>query len=240
MKLIFLGSGSAFTVGYDNYHSNMILEYNGKKLLIDCGSDARHSMNKIGLSYQDIDAVYVSHLHADHVGGLEWLGFTRKFDTSCDKPTLFINELLAKRLWNHVLSGSMQSFKGWQANLNTYFKVHIIKSNKFNWCNIEFSLIRTCHVYNGENLSPSYGLIFDANGIKVFITTDTIFLPAFFMKHYKNADIIFHECELGKIASGVHTHYSELTTLASEIKKKFGFITTILLFYSTIMSFEDL
>ena len=28
----------------------------------------------MGLGYADIDAVYISHLHADHVGGLEWLG----------------------------------------------------------------------------------------------------------------------------------------------------------------------
>ena len=56
----------------------MILESeDGSKLLIDCGTDARHSLHELGLSYKDIEHVYISHLHADHAGGLEWLGFSR-------------------------------------------------------------------------------------------------------------------------------------------------------------------
>ncbi len=51
MKLTFIGTGSAFTVGGDNFHSNMILESNThEKMLIDCGSDAAwHFMNSIYL-----------------------------------------------------------------------------------------------------------------------------------------------------------------------------------------------
>ena len=92
MKLIFLGSGSAFTM--DNYQSNMILEtetteveslslsHKGvdvdvdlattrKRLLIDCGSDIRWSLAEQGLSYKDIQNIYISHLHPDHFSGLE-------------------------------------------------------------------------------------------------------------------------------------------------------------------------
>ena len=69
MKLIFLGSGSAFTVQDNNYHSNMLLVApNDKKLLIDCGADVRFSLNEIGLTYKDINDVYISHLHSDHAG----------------------------------------------------------------------------------------------------------------------------------------------------------------------------
>src|ERR1700733_4386232 len=96
MKLTFIGSGSAFTLGANNYHSNMLLENaHGERLLIDCGSDARHSLHEAGFSYHDIHDVYISHLHADHAGGLEWLGFTTKFDPTCsEKPNLYISETL--------------------------------------------------------------------------------------------------------------------------------------------------
>src|SRR5690348_15307225 len=52
MKLIFIGSGSAFTVAEHNYNSNMLLidSNNAEKLLIDCGSDARHALNELGYS----------------------------------------------------------------------------------------------------------------------------------------------------------------------------------------------
>lgn len=76
-EIIALGTGSAFTMG--NWQTNFLISRNGKFLLIDCGSDIRWSMDMIGLSFKDIDAVYISHAHADHIGGLEWLGFTRYF-----------------------------------------------------------------------------------------------------------------------------------------------------------------
>ena len=37
MKLIFLGTGSAFTL--DNYQSNILVDAPEGRLLIDCGSD---------------------------------------------------------------------------------------------------------------------------------------------------------------------------------------------------------
>ena len=72
-RLTFAGAGSAFTTDADNFQSNMVIETAEGRLLIDCGGDARHSTKALGLKPRDIDAVYISHLHADHIGGLEWL-----------------------------------------------------------------------------------------------------------------------------------------------------------------------
>src|ERR1700733_14991425 len=100
MRLIFVGSGSAFTVGANNYQSNMLLESGQKRLLIDCGTDIRLSLYELGYTYRDIRHVFVSHLHADHIGGLEWLAFTSKFNSGCQKPCLHINHQLVEDLWN--------------------------------------------------------------------------------------------------------------------------------------------
>ena len=76
-KLLFFGSGAAFTVGADNYQSNILLIHEqGDRLLIDCGSDIRFSLHAAGFSYLDITDIYVSHLHSDHAGGLEYMAFT--------------------------------------------------------------------------------------------------------------------------------------------------------------------
>lgn len=63
------------------WQSNFLLEFDtankrGKKgepyrLLLDCGSDARHGLAALGLTFLDIDGVYISHPHSDHIGGLE-------------------------------------------------------------------------------------------------------------------------------------------------------------------------
>jgi ribonuclease BN (tRNA processing enzyme) len=84
MKIVFLGVGSAFTLPSRLKESNnaipktiddcdwqsnvVVVSKSGKMLLIDCGGDIRFALWQQGLSYKDIDAVYVSHLHADHIG----------------------------------------------------------------------------------------------------------------------------------------------------------------------------
>ena len=80
MKLIFLGSASGLGRDATNFQSNMLLlTDSGKILLIDCGTDIRFSLSQANYLPQDVDAVYISHLHADHIGGIEWFAFQRKF-----------------------------------------------------------------------------------------------------------------------------------------------------------------
>lgn len=107
MKLLFLGAGSGIGTDFENFQSNMLLlTDSGKKLLIDCGTDIRFSLTKLGYHSQDIDAVYISHLHADHIGGIEWFAFQRKFASQPNqKPHLIIHEHLVDLLWNSSLSG---------------------------------------------------------------------------------------------------------------------------------------
>ena len=134
MKLKFLGAGSAFTNPAEsgNYQSNMIItDDEGKNLLIDCGSQVHMSMHEQGLHAQDgdIDAVYISHLHADHINGMEELGFKTYFYPGIEKSKLYVNEKLAKELWDNSLQGGMGSLQGMIASLDTYFDVTRIKKN---------------------------------------------------------------------------------------------------------------
>ena len=222
MKLIFLGSGSAFTVNSSNYHSNMLfIDDTGAKLLIDCCSDARLSLAELGFTYKDIHDVYVSHLHADHVGGLEWLGFSSYFDPDCEKPNLYLHHSLETPLWENVLSGGMSSLQSHMADLSTYFKIHTIHDNEaFFWNKVRLQTVQTLHVMNGFKILPSFGLVFTVNDTKVFITTDTQFSPTQLGDFYEWADIIFQDCETANTMSGVHANYTELLTLTPEIRRK--------------------
>lgn len=223
MKLIFLGTGSAFTVGDGNYQSNMILcSPHGRNLLIDCGSDVRMSLYEQGLSYRDVDAVYISHLHADHVGGLEWLAFTNKFDLERKhKPILLVSEDIVEDLWNKVLSGGLSSLMDEAATLTSYFDVKIISSDqKFCWEGIDFQLVKTVHFMSNYFVSPSYGFIFFIRSKQIFITTDTQFTLEHLMPYYLNSYLIFQDCETSPLKSGYHAHYSDLVALDSKIKEK--------------------
>lgn len=223
MHLIFLGTASAFVTEQNNYQSNMLLQApDGKLLLIDCGTDARRSLHALGFTHRDIVNVYLSHLHADHAGGLEWLAFSRKFDEHrLSKPNLYLNEELVTPLWEHTLSGGLTSLTDEPASLSAYFRVHPIKdSNSFTWEGVDFQLVRSRHIDSQYAHMPSYGLFFTVNHHQVFITTDAQFQPEYLLPYYQQAQIIFQDCETKPNPSGVHAHYQQLLALDPTIKAK--------------------
>lgn len=220
MELTFAGSGSAFTVGDNNYHSNLILTSNKTSyLLIDCGSDIRFSLYELGLTYRNIDHVYISHLHADHIGGLEWLALTRLFDAETEKPHLYIHEMFIKKLWINCLCGGLGHLSEESAsNFSDFFYGHSLLDNqKFEWEGISFSLIKMLHI---GQVMPSFGLFFNVNSTNILVTTDAQFMPDYLYPFYRQADIIFQDCETSEKKTGVHAHYSELKKLSPYIKQK--------------------
>lgn len=219
-QLLFLGSGSAFTVGADNFQSNLLLtSARGNRLLIDCGSDIRFSLHSQGYSYLDITDIYISHLHADHIGGLEYIGFSTKFDPRCPKPNLYLSKELESELWERSLAGGMRSVQGDLVSLDFFFNVCPVEATRsFEWEDIQFNLVKVVHVDNGYFVVPSYGLGFEVNRMQVFLTTDTQLHRC--LEDYARADLIFQDCEISFSPSGVHSHYQELVQLPLEIKSK--------------------
>ncbi len=220
MKLVFLGTGSAFTMDY--YQSNMLVEHDDQRMMIDCGGDARFSLNAQGLRALDITDVYISHLHADHIGGLEWLGLISYFVRSRNdpdlRPKLHLRETLVEDLWLS-LHGGMGTVEGEVADLETFFAVHPIGRNgSFQFAGTKFQTVQVVHYYDGFEIVPSYGLMFEQKGICAFVTTDTQFAPNQMNAFRSKAEFIFQDCETSPFESGVHTHYEELKTLPDDIK----------------------
>jgi ribonuclease Z len=53
----------------DRNHSAYLYRLGGNSILVDCGEPISRSYKSSGLSYDLIDAILLSHLHFDHVGG---------------------------------------------------------------------------------------------------------------------------------------------------------------------------
>lgn len=222
MKLLFLGAGSGLGTDPGNFQSNMLLITDkGEKLLIDCGTDIRFSLSQAHFKSHQVDAVYISHLHADHVGGLEWLAFQRKFGAKSKAPELIIHEQLVHQLWDNSLSGGLKTLNEKEASLNDFFRVTVVNDGQiFEWAGLHLSFIKTVHIHSNKHLIPSYGLYIQHNNKSFFITTDTQFTPDCFKKYYQEATLIFHDCETLRVPSGVHAHFNQLDTLDPEIKAK--------------------
>jgi len=236
-EMLFVGTGSAFCL--DNWQSNVVLKVESdqgvtKNLLIDCGGDVRHALKEQGMTHRDIDAVYISHPHADHVGGLEWLAFLGRFDPGYTKPAIIGNWRVLQSVWENCLRGGLESLEGVEAGLPVYFDVVDIGDNEnFIFNGLKIDLLRVVHIMNNRELVPSYGVMLHMpGGEQVFFTTDTQHAPNQIGHFYDRADLIFHDCETGygkvdggpdlqqPFMSGVHAHLEELADLPAETKAK--------------------
>ena len=69
IKLTILGSSSAVPTKSRNT-SAQFLQFLHHACLIDCGESTIHRMIRLGLPYDQIEYIFISHLHTDHILGL--------------------------------------------------------------------------------------------------------------------------------------------------------------------------
>jgi ribonuclease Z len=75
LDLCLLGCGGSMPVPY-RYLTSLLLNYKGRKLLIDCGEGTQVSMKMVSWGFKSIDTICITHTHADHVVGLPGLLLT--------------------------------------------------------------------------------------------------------------------------------------------------------------------
>ena len=122
------------------YHCNVVVtktqfsDPRCKRLLLDCGSDIRFSLHDAGIVPCQISDIYISHLHSDHIGGLEFIGFNTLFNPNCIRPGLYGSQEVLEELWERSLAGGMWAIQGKTTTLETFFQVHAIGDDRcFIW-----------------------------------------------------------------------------------------------------------
>lgn len=144
LTLTFLGVGSAFAKR--NFQSNALVETwrvgphaqsaPDDNLLIDFGGTGPLALDRLkdqpgfsylgdagNINYAAIRNVFVTHLHGDHVGGLEELAVMTRYGKNHSRPRLHIDRTLVGPLWENCLKGGLGVHSGGLATLSDYFDV---------------------------------------------------------------------------------------------------------------------
>lgn len=210
MQIRMIGTGSAFAKKFNN--NNALIEAGGCRLLVDCGITLPKALHDMGMSFSELDAILISHIHGDHVGGLEELAFQMMFKYN-RKPVLYIADALIQPLWDHTLSGGLT--QGELNRLDDFFEVRpLLPGQEYELCpGVTVELLPTRHIEH----KASFSFLFNR---RFFYSADMQFDRELLERLIQQGvTTIFHDCQL-ESPGVVHASLEELMTLPENIQQK--------------------
>jgi ribonuclease BN (tRNA processing enzyme) len=218
LSFVPLGVGDAFARAY--YSSSLLLTSGKQRLLIDCPHPIRKMMAEAhgALDVADVDGVVLTHLHADHVSGLEGFAYFNHFVLRRRTPLLALAEV-AGPLWPGHLEVSMAELIDSETNplprlsFGDYFDwVPLAEDAAVTFGPFTVECRRTVHHIQTTALRITAG------GRTLGYSADTAFDPTL-IEWLSPADLIVHETNFG-----AHTPYEKLAALPAKLRARMRLI----------------
>nr|WP_106782105.1 MBL fold metallo-hydrolase [Lysinibacillus timonensis] len=208
MKIIPLGVGGAFTKA--NYHNNYIMQLGEKLLLIDAGTTLRSSLTEAGYQYTDIDYVYISHLHFDHVGGLEEMILQRYWNFKDGQHSPLKTKIIVHEKLLHSLRSLLSHSLGNQGNTVEDFCQIITPKNEGTMFidHYKFSIFDTTNFHQNGLISSGFKL--NWNNANLVYTSDIKQLEAANIVAQVDEETIAIFQDVSFTTNGVHATLTEV------------------------------
>jgi ribonuclease BN (tRNA processing enzyme) len=220
-EVVVLGVGDTFSEHHST--SALLLECGGFRLAIDCPDRYRAVLRAAAersgrdLSLPTIDHVLITHVHGDHMNGLEGVAFYKHF-AEAKRVKLVTSAEVRSTIWDERLKASMGRL--WSGRefcdmgFESYFEhVALPWDSELELGPFRIRARRTIHHV------PTSALLIEAAGKKLGYSSDTAFDPEL-IRFLEPADLIIHETNLGP----AHTPYSALAALPAPLRARMRLI----------------
>lgn len=192
-----LGTGTP-TLSADRYGFANLVQVNGLNLLFDAGRGAAIRLHQAGVRPGELDAVFLTHFHSDHLSGLPdvWLtGYIgnreqaskRPFQLWGPKGTARIAEglMLAFRADAEIRFGEEKDWRpGARIQAHEIAEGTVLEKN-----GVKVSAFKVDH---GQGIEPAVGYRIDHRGRSVVISGDTVYDERV-IAHARGASLLIHE-----------------------------------------------
>jgi ribonuclease BN (tRNA processing enzyme) len=243
LTLQVLGAGSAFSRHFGTTCSVLTLP-NGQRWLIDCGRQAPEQLAHAGLRWHDISGQIITHVHGDHVFGLEEFAFVRYYRAAKGlsavmkggpRPYLVAHSAVLSELWE-MLGPSLRyrsdaSGGPVSGSLSDYFQVlepaGVEPPRSQPWNHAEsfrvgaFSLLmrETRHVHGKPSTSIEFALPGEQARV-AWWSGDSVVDAELLGRLASRTSIFFHDCTFAEFPGQVHGLFSDFEKLTPALREK--------------------
>ncbi len=221
-ELIVLGVGDAFS--QCRYPAALLLSCEGYLLAIDCPDRYRavlHDASKRSgrsLDLARIDDFLITHVHGDHMSGIEMIGFYKRFVEGGERIRLHTTEEVREVIWDERLKGSMGVLSDGRETRQMVFE-DFFDYRPLDWQGNNRVGPFSLNIRRTKHHVPTTALMIEASGRKLGYSCDTAFDPEL-IAFLEPADLIVHETNFGPC----HTDIEQLNGLSTALRRKMRLI----------------
>ena len=221
-KITCLGHGGAFSAA-DVGNTSYLVEHENHRILIDCGNTVPDVLKEFGIDPGSLTAIVVTHLHGDHVNGLERLLYHRHYICKAKPidlimgPDTALDWLACVRATKNDLERHVRIMRAPNPGQFGSAGVNGDFSRVSLGCRDSAVAVRVNH---GGDVHAMHCYCFTLNlaSHRLFFSGDRIWYHHGCDVVYEsmvNSTIAFHELELFSPPSGAHTNVADVTGLVT-------------------------
>ena len=192
MTVILLGTGTPYPEAA-RFGAAILVEAGGQKMLFDCGRGVVIRLKEAGVNPSEIDAVFLTHLHSDHVVGLPDLWLTGWF-LGRREPLVVWGPVGTREMTEHLRQAYAFDLRIREAPPESLpaqgveIAAHEIEGETvYDKGGVRVSAFVVDH----GTVKPAFGYRVDSGGHSVVISGDTRFSQNL-IEHAKGADCVIH------------------------------------------------
>jgi ribonuclease BN (tRNA processing enzyme) len=214
MQLQFVGCGDAFGSG-GRFNTCFHLTGRNFNVLIDCGASSLVALNKLAINRNDIEIIFLTHFHADHVGGVPPFLLEANYVVKREQALTIVGPPSLKSRFGDIMDVGFPGTKSLELHFPLQLKELEIGTRN------EFGGLRLTpfHVKHDDRAGPCLGFRFEAEGKVFAYSGDTEWTDAVIDIGYE-ADLFI--CEAFSRSKPVPTHMalSQLEPHLDQIRPK--------------------
>jgi ribonuclease BN (tRNA processing enzyme) len=168
MQLQFVGCGDAFGSG-GRFNTCFHLVGRNTNVLIDCGASSLVGLNKLGIDRNKIDAIFLTHFHEDHVGGVPSFILEANYVRKRTHALTIVGPPSLKSRYDGIMEAAFPGAK----ELKPQFPLQLRELEVGKGTKIGALRVTAFHVLHDDRAGPCLGYRFEVEGKTLAYSGDT-------------------------------------------------------------------